>query len=173
MFTWINKEQHFHSEWALFIAFLIANLELFEPATLKQIRECADWQVWWKIMKNEYKFLIINDIWQLLLLLSDVKSLWDKWVYKLKWKIKGEIICYKICYVMWKFEQWESVNYDEIFTAVIKLMSYKLLFALAAVLDLKIEQMNVKIAFYMTELTWMSELNSLKTLKTVSNNTAS
>lgn len=45
------------------------------------------------------------------------------------------------------FEQRKKLNYNETFVSVIKSMSYKVIFAIAATLNMKIEQMNVKIIF--------------------------
>ena len=45
------------------------------------------------------------------------------------------------------FTQEEGIDYDETFASVVKPMSYKALFAIAAALDLEIEQMDVKTAF--------------------------
>jgi len=45
------------------------------------------------------------------------------------------------------FTQEEGIDYDETFASVVKPMSYKALFAIAAALDLETEQMDVKTAF--------------------------
>ncbi|GFF60834.1 hypothetical protein IFM51744_10503 [Aspergillus udagawae] len=45
------------------------------------------------------------------------------------------------------FTQEEGIDYDKTFASVVKPMSYRALFAIAAVLDLEIEQMDVKTAF--------------------------
>ena len=45
------------------------------------------------------------------------------------------------------FEQREGLDYNDTFASVVKPMSYKLLFAIAAAYDLEIEQMDVKTAF--------------------------
>jgi hypothetical protein len=45
------------------------------------------------------------------------------------------------------FEQREGLDYNDTFASVVKPMSYKLLFAIAAANDLEIEQMDVKTAF--------------------------
>lgn len=59
----------------------------------------------------------------------------------------GEIVRYKCRWVMRGFTQEEGVDYDETFASVVKPMSYKALLAIAAALDLEIEQMDVKTAF--------------------------
>jgi hypothetical protein len=59
-------------------------------------------------------------------------------VYKLKKGSKGEILCYKVRYVVCRFEQKEGIDYAETFASIVKPMSYKALFAIAAALDLEI-----------------------------------
>jgi hypothetical protein len=70
-----------------------------------------------------------------------------KWVYKLKRGPNGEILRYKARWVVRGFEQEYGVDYHETFASVVKPMSYKALFAIAAALDLEIHQMDVKTAF--------------------------
>ncbi|KAG6998837.1 Retrovirus-related Pol polyprotein from transposon TNT [Fusarium oxysporum f. sp. conglutinans] len=45
------------------------------------------------------------------------------------------------------FEQQEGIDYNETFASVVKPMTYKAIFAIAAALDLELEQMDVKTAF--------------------------
>lgn len=54
--------------------------------------------------------------------------------YKARWVVRG-------------FKQVEGSDYAETFAAVVKPMSYKALFAIAAAMDYEIEQMDVKTAF--------------------------
>ena len=50
------------------------------------------------------------------------------------------------------FKQRKGVNYNEIFAFVVKLMSYKAFFAIAAAHDWEIEQMDIKTAFLYGEI---------------------
>jgi hypothetical protein len=45
------------------------------------------------------------------------------------------------------FEQREGIDFNETFASVVKPMSYKMIFAIAAALDLELERMDVKTAF--------------------------
>jgi hypothetical protein len=56
------------------------------------------------------------------------------------------------------FTQEEGIDYDETFASVVKPMSYKALFAIAAALDLEIEQMDVKTAFRTVLAHWSTAL---------------
>ena len=68
-------------------------------------------------------------------------------VYALKRGLKGEILKHKARWVVKGYNQTLGIDFFDYFTPVIKLMSYKLLFSLAAILDWKIDQIDVKIAF--------------------------
>jgi hypothetical protein len=99
-----------------------------------------------KAMKEELTSLDGNNTWTLVPKGSR-KTLGGRWVYKLKRGPKGEILRYKARYVVRGFEQQEGIDYAETFASVVKPMSYKALFAIAAALDLEIHQMDVKTAF--------------------------
>jgi hypothetical protein len=102
---------------------------------------------WLKIIKNENKFLLINEIWKLINFFHDRQVLRDKWIYKIKREKHDEILRYKARWVIRDFEQIEKLNYTKIFVSMIKSMSYKTMYVIIVVNDWKIKQMNVKIAF--------------------------
>ncbi len=102
---------------------------------------------WLKIMKNENKFLLINEIWKLINLFKDRRVFRDKWIYKIKRKKHDEILRYKARWIIRDFEQIEELNYTKTFVSMIKFMNYKTMYIIMIVNDWKIEQMNVKIIF--------------------------
>lgn len=59
----------------------------------------------------------------------------------------GRVQKYKARWVVRGFEQQERPNYDGTFAAVVKSMSYKALFAIAAALDYEVKQMDVKTTY--------------------------
>ena len=61
--------------------------------------------------------------------------------------LAGEVTRYKARWVIRGFEQQEGRDYHDTFVSVIKLMSYKAIFALTAALNWDVKQMNVKIVF--------------------------
>jgi hypothetical protein len=98
-------------------------------------------------MDDEVHSLVENKTWDLVDRLKDRVVLTGKWVYKHKRGPNGEILRYKSRWVVRGFEQREGLDYNETFALVVKPMSYKLRFAIAAAYDLEIEQMNIKTAF--------------------------
>jgi hypothetical protein len=78
---------------------------------------------WWKIMKNENKFLLINEIWILTDFFKNKRVLRDKWVYKIKRERHDKILRYKARWMIRKFESIERLNYTKTFISMIKSMS--------------------------------------------------
>jgi hypothetical protein len=102
---------------------------------------------WLKIMKNENKFLLINEIWILTNSFRDRRVLCDKWIYKIKREKHDEILRYKTRWVIREFKQIEKLNYTKTFVSMIKSMNYKTMYVIIVVNDWEIEQINVKTIF--------------------------
>jgi hypothetical protein len=79
--------------------------------------------------------LVKNSTWVAQDIPSDRKSLTGKWVFKIKRGAQGEILRYKAQWVVRGFEQQEGLDFHETFASVVKPMSYKAIFALAATYD--------------------------------------
>ena len=83
-------------------------------------------------------------------------------MYKHKHGLNDKILQYKSKWVIRGFEQQKGLNYYKTFTSVVKPISYKLLFAIAAANDFKIKQMDIKMAFFMVILILKFIWSSLK-----------
>lgn len=59
----------------------------------------------------------------------------------------GEIMRSKARWPVRDYEQRPGIDYDEVFAAAVKPASFRPIFALAAIHDLEVEQMDVKTAF--------------------------
>ena len=73
-------------------------------------------------------------------------------MFKIKRDTHGTITKHKAQWVVKGFEQRFGIDYNQTYAAVIKPMSYKVLFVLAAFYNLHIEQMDVIMAFLYGEL---------------------
>jgi hypothetical protein len=121
--------------------------ERYEPKTYQQARYSSSWDDWKKALQSEMDSLYENNTWNLVYPPENRRILRGKWVFKVKRGADGAVIKYKARWVVKGFEQEEGVDYNETFASVVKPMSYKALFAIAAALDWEIEQMDVKTAF--------------------------
>lgn len=73
-------------------------------------------------------------------------------MFKLKSNNNIKLVKYKACLVVKGFEQKKGVNFDEIFSPIMKMTSIKVTLGLVASLDLKLEQMEVKTTFLYSNL---------------------
>jgi transposase InsO family protein len=102
---------------------------------------------WQQAMDEELNSLSENKTWNLVPRPKNHKVLRGRWVYRTKLGLDGKVARYKARWVVRGFEQIEGINYNETYAAVVKPATCKILFALAAVKNLKIEQMDVVTAF--------------------------
>lgn len=70
-----------------------------------------------------------------------------KWVYKVKQGPPEGILKYKVCWIIRGFQQKENIDYVKTFALVVKPMSYKAIFALAAANNGEVYQIDVKTIF--------------------------
>lgn len=78
---------------------------------------------------------------------KDRRALTARWVFKKKIGQDGTVSQYKARLVARGFQQQEGIDYDEIYSAVAKPASFRVLFALAALLGWKVHQSDVATAF--------------------------
>ena len=121
--------------------------EIYEPKRYAEAKKDHRWSEWQQATKEQVDSLTQNETWKLTKLPANCRPLRGKWVYRLKWGPTSEIIRYKARWVVGGFEQREGIDYREIFASVVKPMSYKAIFAIAAAQDWVLEQMDVKTAF--------------------------
>lgn len=130
-----------------FLTIAAAETEPFEPKTLWQARNSTSWPEWENAMSDEVNSHKQNKTWELVDPPKDRRILSGKWIFKIKRGPHGETVRYKCRWVVRGFTQEEGIDYDETSASVVKPMSYKALLAIAAALDLEVEQMDVKTAF--------------------------
>ncbi len=123
-----------------------------EPTNYKKAKASPQAPKWDTSMTEELASLAENQTWTLVPRPTHQKVLGGKWVYKLKRGPGGEIQRYKARWVVRGFEQRYGIDFNETFAAVVKPMTYKALFAIAARNDWEIEQMDVKTAFLYGDL---------------------
>ena len=75
------------------------------------------------------------------------KPLTSKQVFKVKKEKDSKVICYKARQVVKGYLQKYGVDYNQTFTAVVKHIAFRALFAITTYHNLKIEQMDIKTTF--------------------------
>ena len=105
-------------------------------------------------MNDEMESLTINNTWTLVTILRNCKTISCKWIYKLKEGILDlQPPRYKARLVAKGFTQREGIDYNEIFSSVVKQTSIRMLFSLVVQEDLEHEQLDVKTTFLHGDLT--------------------
>ena len=116
-----------------------------EPESYEEVMEHEKKAEWLKAMQEEMKSLLENHTYDLVKLPKGKKMLKNKWVFRLK--NDGQTSRYKARLVVKGFGQKKGVDYDEIFSPVVKMSSIRVVLGMAASLNLEIEQLDVKTAF--------------------------
>ncbi|GKV43433.1 hypothetical protein SLEP1_g50721 [Rubroshorea leprosula] len=130
-------------------AFLAAITSNDEPSSFSQAIKNEKWR---EAMRKEITALEENGTWTLERLPPDKRAIDSKWVYKIKYKPDGSIERYKARLVAKGFTQIEGLDYHETFAPVAKLVTVRVLLALASIRRWKLHQLDVNNAFLQGDL---------------------
>eukprot|EP00253_Pinus_taeda_P011256 PITA_11256 len=118
-----------------------------EPSCYQEAVDDTDSEKWKMAMEEEMDSLAKNNTWDLVELPEGRSVVGCKWVAKLKWKVDGSIERYKARLVAKGYSQVEGIDFHEIFSLVVKLVSIHTVLALTTLLNLELEQLDVKTTF--------------------------
>ena len=93
-----------------------------------------------------------NSTWELVILPAGKRVLPCKWIYKMKVTNSASKPRYKAKLLAKGFRQQEAIDFEEIFSLVVKMTTLRCLLALATQMDMELVQMDVKIAFLRGDL---------------------
>ncbi|KAK5844262.1 hypothetical protein PVK06_000398 [Gossypium arboreum] len=126
--------------------------DVYERAHVAQEEPCSFEEVeadegWKQAMANEIAMIEKNQTWELVPRLVKRKVIEVKWVYRAKQNADGSLNKLKARLVVKGFSQKYGLDYLETFAPVARLDTIRLLIALAAQMQWKIHQLDVKSAF--------------------------
>nr|GFA11267.1 hypothetical protein [Tanacetum cinerariifolium] len=101
-----------------------------------------------------------NEVWVLVELSPNGKTVGSKWLFKKKTNMDGNVHIYKARLVAKGFTQTPRIDYEETFSPVADIKAIRILIAIAAYYDYEIWQMDVKTAFlngYLNEEVYMEQ----------------
>lgn len=145
----IVKPSRFTDESEVAFALSVAAvIDAEEPRNFEEAMRSKDWKKWSAGMDDEMSSLEKNKTWALTDLPKDKKAIGCKWIYKWKPGIPGvEEPRHKSRLVAKGYSQQEGIDYQEIFSPVVKHVSIRLMLSIVVDRDLEMEQLDVKTAF--------------------------
>ncbi|GJU52716.1 retrovirus-related pol polyprotein from transposon TNT 1-94 [Tanacetum coccineum] len=117
-----------------------------EPESYSEALCSKEFVQWKKTINKEMVSLEKNQTWSLVRLPAGKKALQSKWVFRVKEEQDGKKR-YKARLVVKGFQQKQGVDYNEIFSPVVKMTTIRLVLSIVAAENLHLEQLDVKTAF--------------------------
>lgn len=118
-----------------------------EPSTFHEATRSPDVSLWMAAMQEELEALHKNKTWELVELPQGRKAIGNKWVYKIKRDGNDQVERYRARLVVKGYAQREGIDFNEIFSPVVRLTTVRVVLAMCATFDLHLEQLDVKTAF--------------------------
>ncbi|GJW58924.1 retrotransposon protein, putative, ty1-copia subclass [Tanacetum coccineum] len=134
--------------------------DLGEPANYKAALLDPESDKWLNAMNVEMQSMKDNEVWELVDLPPNGKTVGHKWLFKKKTDMDGAVHTYKARLVAKGFTQTLGIDYEETFSPVADIRAIRILIAIAAFYDYEIWQMDVKTAFlngYLNEEVYMEQ----------------
>ncbi|GJS18444.1 retrotransposon protein, putative, ty1-copia subclass [Tanacetum coccineum] len=142
--------------------------DLGEPANYKVALLDHESNKWLNAMNVEIQSIKDNEVWDLVDLLPNGKTVGSKLLFKKKTDMDGSVHTYKACLVAKGYTQTPGIDYEETFSPVADIRAIRILIAIAAFYDSEIWQMdNITSRFQQNlgDLHWTTVKNILKYLR--------
>lgn len=110
-----------------------------EPECYEEAMEDEHKNQWIEAMQDEMKSLHENHTYEWVKFSKGMRALKNKWVFKVKVEDHNLKPRYKVRLVVRGFGQRKGIDFDEIFSHVVKMSSIRTVLGLAASLNLEIE----------------------------------
>ena len=118
-----------------------------EPSTLQEAMSSSDASQWMAAMQEEMEALHKNKTWELVPLPQGRKAIGNKWVFKIKRNSDDQVERFRARLVVKGYAQKEGIDFNEIFSPVVRLTTIRVVLAMCATFNLHLEQLDVKTAF--------------------------
>ena len=117
-----------------------------EPQCYSEAVQVDDSVKWKSAMEEEMNSLQKNETWSLTELPAGKKALQNKWVFRIKEEHDGSKR-YKARLVAKGYQQKKGIDYNDIFSPVVKMTTIRIVLSIVAAEELHLEQLDVKTAF--------------------------
>ncbi|WVZ89445.1 hypothetical protein U9M48_035852 [Paspalum notatum var. saurae] len=116
-----------------------------EPSSFATAEQDKSWR---REMMEEMSSIQENQTWEMVDPPANCRPIVLRWVYKVKWDKRSEIVRHKAC----GFVQQEGIDFEEVFAPMARMESVRLVLTLATTRGWNVHHMNVKSAFLNGEL---------------------
>ncbi|GKA40441.1 retrotransposon protein, putative, ty1-copia subclass [Tanacetum coccineum] len=120
---------------------------LNEPTNYKAALLDLESSKWLDAMNAEMQSMKDNQVWRLVDLPPNAKTIGSKWIFKTKTDMDGNVHAYKARLVAKGYTQTYGIDYKETFSSVADIRAIRILIAIIAYYDYEIWHMDVKTAF--------------------------
>ncbi|KAE8707942.1 hypothetical protein F3Y22_tig00110365pilonHSYRG00006 [Hibiscus syriacus] len=144
----VRRRLNWHSDYVIegnITYFLLT--EDGEPSTYQEAINSSYASLWMMAMQEEIEALHKNNTWDLVPLPQGRKPIGNKWVFKIKRNGDDQVERYRARLVVKGYAQKEGIDFNEIFSPVVRLTTVRVVLAICATLNLHLEQLDVKTAF--------------------------
>ena len=118
-----------------------------EPQSIEDAMEGKDSVHWKNACDDEIESLVKNGTWELVNLPIGKTTIGCKWVMKKKRGADGNVNRYKSRVVAQGFTQRKGIDYQEVFSPVVRYSSIRMVLAVANQFDMEVHQMDVMSAY--------------------------
>nr|GEX82869.1 hypothetical protein [Tanacetum cinerariifolium] len=142
--------------------------DLNEPANYKAALLDPESEKWLNAMNVEMQSMKDNEVWVLVVLPPNGKTVGSKWLFKKKTDMDGNVHTNKARLVAKGYTQTLGIDYKETFSLVADIRAIRILIAIDAYYDYEIWQMDVKTAFlngYLNEEVYMEQPEGFVNMK--------
>ncbi|MCO5598059.1 hypothetical protein L7F22_052149 [Adiantum nelumboides] len=126
---------------------LLLVVETIDEISLDEALSGPEASSWHQAMDSEYQSLMANGTWQLVPAPPNRKLVTCKWLLRKKFHADGSVSRYKARLVARGFTQIPGMDYSETFSPVLRITSFRVLIAIAALFGFLLHQMDVRTAF--------------------------
>nr|GEZ14503.1 retrotransposon protein, putative, Ty1-copia subclass [Tanacetum cinerariifolium] len=138
--------------------------DLGEPTNYKAALLDRESEKWINSINMEMQSMKYNEVWILVELPPNGKTVDSKWLFKKKTNMDGNIHTYKARLVAKGYTQTPVIDYEDTFSPVADIRDIRILIAIATYYDYEIWKMDVKTAFlnrYLNEKVYMKQPEGL------------
>ncbi|GJS36783.1 retrotransposon protein, putative, ty1-copia subclass [Tanacetum coccineum] len=134
--------------------------DLGEPANYKAALLDPESDKWLNAMNVEMQSMKDNEVWDLVDLPPNGKTVGSKWLFKKKTDMDGAVHTYKAHLVVKGYTQTPWIDYEKTFSPIADIRAIRILLAIVAFYDYEIWKIDVKTAFlngYLSEEVYMEQ----------------